>query len=108
MVAQRPQIKRFTERYAGLPIRNSGTLAGNVANGSPIGDSMPLLIALGAHIVLMHWAGRGSKGRMQWREMPLEDFYVAYRKTQLQPNELLAWVKVPRPQPPYNPAQRSG
>ena len=108
LVAERPQIKRFTERYAGLPIRNSGTLAGNVANGSPIGDSMPLLIALGAHIVLMHWTGRGSKGRMQWREMPLEDFYIAYRKTQLQPKELLAWVKVPRPLPTYSPEARSG
>jgi xanthine dehydrogenase small subunit len=108
LVAERPHIKRFTERYAGLPIRNSGTLAGNVANGSPIGDSMPLLIALGAHIVLMHWAGRGSKGRMQWRSMPLEDFYIAYRKTQLQPNELLAWVKVPRPLASYSPTQRSG
>jgi xanthine dehydrogenase small subunit len=108
LAADRPQIKRFTERYAGLPIRNSGTLAGNIANGSPIGDSMPLLMALGAHIVLMHWAGRGSKGRVKWREMPLEDFYIAYRKTQLQPNELLAWVKVPRALPAYHAGHHSG
>ena len=49
----RPQLKTFANRFAGLPVRNSGTLGGNVANGSPIGDSMPLLIALGANVVLM-------------------------------------------------------
>jgi xanthine dehydrogenase small subunit len=52
-VADRPQLKTFANRFAGLPVRNSGTLGGNVANGSPIGDSMPLLIALGAHVVLL-------------------------------------------------------
>lgn len=108
LVSDRPQVQRFTERYAGLPIRNSGTLAGNIANGSPIGDSMPLLIALGANIVLMRWAGRGQQGRIEWREMPLEDFYIAYRKTQLQPDELLAWVKVPRPLSAYMPSHNSG
>jgi xanthine dehydrogenase small subunit len=49
----------FAHRFAGLPVRNSGTLGGNVANGSPIGDSMPLLIALGANVVLM----RQRKGK---------------------------------------------
>ena len=47
LVANRPQLASFAHRFAGLPVRNSGTLGGNVANGSPIGDSMPLLIALG-------------------------------------------------------------
>ena len=45
LLADRPQLKAFTNRFAGLPTRNSGTLGGNVANGSPIGDSMPVLIA---------------------------------------------------------------
>ncbi|MEY3125391.1 MAG: hypothetical protein RLZZ573_1911, partial [Pseudomonadota bacterium] len=45
LVADRPQLASFAQRFAGLPVRNSGTLGGNVANGSPIGDSMPLLIA---------------------------------------------------------------
>jgi xanthine dehydrogenase small subunit len=72
-------------------VRNSGTLGGNVANGSPIGDSMPLLIALNAHIVLMSAAGH--------REMRLEDFYTGYRKSVLAPDEVLAWIKVPRPAP---------
>eukprot|EP01041_Mallomonas_annulata_P023650 gene23650-44213_t len=47
LLQDRPQLQAFTQRFAGLPVRNSGTLGGNVANGSPIGDAMPLLIALG-------------------------------------------------------------
>jgi xanthine dehydrogenase small subunit len=91
LVAEWPQLKTFANRFAGLPVRNSGTLGGNVANGSPIGDSMPLLIALGAHVVLMSQHGH--------RDMPLEQFYTGYRKTVLAPDEVLAWIKVPRPQP---------
>ncbi|MEO5669570.1 MAG: xanthine dehydrogenase small subunit [Ramlibacter sp.] len=89
LVRERPQLKTFANRFAGLPVRNSGTLGGNVANGSPIGDSMPLLIALNANVVLM--STRGS------REMRLEDFYAGYRKNVLAPDEVLAWLKVPRP-----------
>jgi xanthine dehydrogenase small subunit len=91
LIADRPQLKTFANRFAGLPVRNSGTLGGNVANGSPIGDSMPLLIALGAHVVLM--SARGH------RDMPLENFYTGYRKNVLAPDEVLAWIKVPRPRP---------
>ena len=87
LVADRPQLKAFANRFAGLPVRNSGTLGGNVANGSPIGDSMPLLIALGAHVVLMSERGH--------REMPLEAFYTGYRKNVLAPDEVVAWIKVP-------------
>ncbi len=90
LVGERPQLKSFANRFAGLPTRNAGTLGGNVANGSPIGDSMPLLIALRAHVVLMSVRGH--------REMPLEDFYTGYRKNVLAPDEVLAWIKVPRPQ----------
>jgi xanthine dehydrogenase small subunit len=91
LVAQRPQLQSFAQRFAGLPVRNAATLGGNVANGSPIGDSMPLLIALGANLVLV-----SSKG---YREMPLEDFYWAYRKTALREDEVLGWIKVPKPLP---------
>jgi xanthine dehydrogenase small subunit len=84
-----PQLKTFANRFAGLPTRNSGTLGGNVANGSPIGDSMPLLIALNAHVVLMSTRG--------YRDMSLESFYTGYRKTVLAGDEVLAWIKVPRP-----------
>ncbi|HUR87500.1 MAG TPA: xanthine dehydrogenase small subunit [Ramlibacter sp.] len=89
LVADRPQLKAFANRFAGLPVRNSGTLGGNVANGSPIGDSMPLLIALGAKVVLASTRGE--------RELPLEDFYTGYRKNVLAPDEVLTHVLVPRP-----------
>ena len=89
LVEERPQLATFADRFAGLPVRNAGTLGGNVANGSPIGDSMPLLIALGANVVLM--SARGH------RELPLERFYTGYRKNALAPDEVLAWIKVPRP-----------
>ncbi|MDD0815687.1 xanthine dehydrogenase small subunit [Curvibacter sp. HBC28] len=101
LVADRPQLHTFASRFAGLPVRNSGTLGGNVANGSPIGDSMPLLIALGAHVVLMRWqAGPGQKpGQIVHREFPLEQLYTGYRQNVMRPDEVLAWIKVPRPQP---------
>ena len=95
LVADRPQLKSFAHRFAGLPVRNSGTLGGNVANGSPIGDSMPLLIALGAHIVLMRW----HKGKVAHREMPLEALYTGYRTNVMTPDEVLAWIKVPKAVP---------
>jgi xanthine dehydrogenase small subunit len=88
LLADRPQLASFAHRFAGLPVRNSGTLGGNVANGSPIGDSMPLLIALGANVVLMSERGH--------REMPLEDLYTGYRKNVMAADEVLAWVKVPK------------
>jgi len=91
LVADRPQLHTFATRFAGLPVRNSGTLGGNVANGSPIGDSMPLLIALGAHVVLMSERGH--------RAMPLEQFYTGYRQNQLAADEVLAWIKVPKATP---------
>jgi len=89
LVADRPQLKTFANRFAGLPVRNSGTLGGNVANGSPIGDSMPLLIALGANVVLMSVRGH--------RELPLEQLYTGYRKNVMAADEVLAWIKVPLP-----------
>ena len=87
----RPQLHAFFSRFAGLPVRQSGTLGGNTANGSPIGDSMPLLIALHASVVLM--SVRAT------RELPLEDFYTGYRKNVLAADELLAFIRVPLPEP---------
>ena len=99
--ADRPGLHGFAARFAGLPVRNSGTLGGNVANGSPIGDSMPLLIALGANVVLMRWEPTQGRrpGRIVHREMPLESLYTGYRQNVMRPDELLAWIKVPRPAP---------
>jgi xanthine dehydrogenase small subunit len=95
LAERRPTVTTFAHRFAGRPVRQSGTLGGNVANGSPIGDSMPLLIALGAQVILMAWRG----GRMVHRHVALEDYYLGYRKTVLAPDELLCWIVVPHPQP---------
>jgi xanthine dehydrogenase small subunit len=92
LAQNRPQLHSFVNRFAGVPVRNSGTLGGNVANGSPIGDSMPLLIALEANVVLM----REYRGKPQHREMPLEAFYTGYRKNVLAADEVLVWIKVPK------------
>jgi xanthine dehydrogenase small subunit len=66
---------------------NSGTLCGNVANGSPIGDSMPILMALGAEVELR----RG----LQTRRLPLDQFYLGYQRKDLQPGEFVVAVWVP-------------
>ena len=92
MLFRSPQLAEFAHRFAGLPVRNSGTLGGNVANGSPIGDSMPLLIALGATVVLMRQNGKQSAHR----EFPLEDLYTGYRKNVMAADEVLVWIKVPK------------
>lgn len=97
LVKERPQLLSFSQRFAGLPVRNSGTLGGNVANGSPIGDSMPLLIALGASVVLMRWKKTKAGGEIAHRELRLEDLYTGYRTNVMRPDELLCWIKVPRP-----------
>lgn len=86
-----PQVIEMWERFASVPIRNAGTLGGNVANGSPIGDSMPWLIAVGAKVVL--------RNRQRARAMPMEDLYVAYMKKSMQPDEVVEAIEVPLPQP---------
>jgi len=98
LVKERPQLKTFSQRFAGLPVRNSGTLGGNVANGSPIGDAMPLLIALGASVVLMRWKKTAAGSEIAHRELRLEDLYTGYRTNVMRADELLCWIKVPRPE----------
>ena len=87
LAASWPELAEAWARFASVPIRNSGTLGGNVANGSPIGDSLPVLLALGATVVLRRGAAT--------REVPLEDFYVGYRQTVLAPSEFVVEVRVP-------------
>jgi xanthine dehydrogenase small subunit len=83
------ELSEMWQRFASLPIRNAGTLGGNVANGSPIGDSMPWLIAAGTQLVL-----RGPAGE---RVMPLEDFYLGYQQKDLQAGEFVQALRVPMP-----------
>ena len=89
IVARYPMLAQLADRFASVPIRNSGTLCGNIANGSPIGDSMPVLIALGATVVL-------RRGAVE-RTLPLEDLYLDYRKTALARGEWVAAVRIPAP-----------
>jgi len=78
-------------RFASRPIREAGTLGGNIANGSPIGDGAPVLIALGAELVLRQGAAT--------RTLALPDFYLGYMRNALQPGEFVQALRVPLPQP---------
>ena len=85
--ARGPQI----DRIGGEQVRNMGTIGGNVANGSPIGDTPPPLIALGATLTL-------RKGKRR-RTIALEDFFVAYGRQDRQPGEFVEALHVPLPAP---------
>jgi len=91
IVARWPMLAEMANRFASPPIRNSGTLCGNIANGSPIGDSMPALIALGASVELRRGARR--------RTLPLEELYLGYQKKALEAGEFVASVSLPLPRP---------
>ncbi|MDB6177378.1 xanthine dehydrogenase small subunit [Paracoccus sp. Z330] len=82
-------LGEYWDRIAGWQIRAMGTIGGNVANGSPIGDTPPVLISLGAQIVL-------RKGTTQ-RSMPVEDFFIDYGKQDLAAGEFLESLRIPLP-----------
>ena len=87
LLAEYPELEELLRRFASPPIRNAATLGGNVANGSPIGDSMPALIVLGATVVL-------RRGDVR-REIPLEDLYVDYQVKDLQQGEFVESIRIP-------------
>jgi xanthine dehydrogenase small subunit len=82
-----PALADLWNRIGGAQVRNMGTVGGNIANGSPIGDTPPPLIALGAKITLRRGSDR--------REIKLEDFFIAYGKQDRQPGEFVESVTVP-------------
>jgi len=86
-----PDFSEVLRRFGSPPIRSTATLAGNIANGSPIGDSMPCLMALGTTLVLR----RGDRQR----EVLLDQFYTGQKKNVLQPGELIEAVVLPKPRP---------
>ncbi|MBI1622489.1 xanthine dehydrogenase small subunit [Aquamicrobium zhengzhouense] len=89
-LAQRiPALGPLVDRIGGEQVRNMGTIGGNIANGSPIGDTPPPLIALGASLTLR----RGNDRRC----IPLEDYFLAYGKQDRQPGEFVESVHVPYP-----------
>ena len=107
IVGHYPDLVELFRRFGSPPIRNAGTLGGNIANGSPVGDSMPALIAADTTLVL-----RSSEGV---RELALENFYLGYLKKDLRAGECVQTVRIPLPgswhdlaQPQALEALRSG
>ncbi|SFD48272.1 xanthine dehydrogenase small subunit [Roseivivax sediminis] len=91
MAGHHPSYAEMIRRYGGGQVRAAATIGGNIANGSPIGDNPPPLIALGATLHLAHAAGR--------REMPLEDFFLEYGRQDLRPGEIVEAVSLPAQAP---------
>jgi xanthine dehydrogenase small subunit len=85
-----PSYAEMIRRYGSEQVRNAATLGGNIANGSPIGDNPPALIAIGATLVL-------RKGDVR-REMAMEDFFVDYGKQDRASGEFVETIIIPRGQ----------
>lgn len=84
-----PSLATLIRRFGSTQIRSMGTIGGNIGTASPIGDGPPALIALGTAVALASQGGT--------REMPLEDFFLDYRKTELRPDEVIAYLTLPKP-----------
>ncbi len=91
IAAHYPDFGELIRRIGGLQVRNMGTIGGNIANGSPIGDSPPALIAAGAMLGLRLGSER--------RTMLLEDFFIDYGKQDRRPGEFVEYVVLPKPEP---------
>src|SRR5690606_11366228 len=87
LAAHWPGMGRLIRRIGGAQVRAAGTVGGNIANGSPIGDMAPALIAAGAALVLRRGAER--------REMALEDYFVDYGRQDRRAGEFVEGVRVP-------------
>lgn len=83
-----PDFAELVRRIGSTQVRNSGTIGGNVANGAPIGDTPPALIALGAVLTLRKGAAR--------RQVAIEDFFLAYGKQDREPGEFLESILIPK------------
>ncbi len=87
LLAIYPELHEWLDRFASLPVRNAATMGGNVVGGSPIGDSMPVLLALNAQLLL-------QKGSTQ-RRVALKDFYLGYQQKDLHTGEFLRRIIIP-------------
>lgn len=83
-----PSFAAMLRRYGSAQVRNAATIGGNIANGSPIGDGPPALIAMGATLHLRHGETR--------RSLPLEDFFIDYGKQDRAPGEFVEAVTIPK------------
>ena len=86
---QAPALERMLRFFGARQIKNRGTLGGNLCTASPIGDTPPVLLALGARLRLASASGE--------RLVAIDDFFIGYRQTALQPGELLIAIEVPPP-----------
>ena len=86
-----PALAEMLDVFGSVQIRNLGTLGGNLGSASPIGDTLPVLVAYGAKVRVQN-ADRS-------REIPLNEFIVGYRQTACQPDELITAIILPRPVP---------
>jgi xanthine dehydrogenase small subunit len=91
LAAELPDVAEVLRRFGSPPIRAMATLGGNIANGSPIGDSLPCLMALGATLHLC-----SAKAVRTARTVALEDFYTGYKQNTLQAGELIEAIELPR------------
>lgn len=92
LAALAPGLEEMVRRIGAAQVRNLGTLGGNIGTASPIGDTLPPLIALDAEITL----ASAERGR---RTVAANDFVTGYRKTVLEPDELIVAIRIPRPAP---------
>ncbi len=83
-----PSLGAMLRRYGSAQVRNAATIGGNIANGSPIGDGPPALIAMGATLHLRHGDTR--------RSLPLEDFFIDYGKQDRAHGEFVEAITVPK------------
>jgi xanthine dehydrogenase small subunit len=84
-----PPLERMLRYFGARQIKNRATVGGNLANASPIGDLAPVFLSLGAELVLLSKRGE--------RRLPIDRFFESYRKTVLEPDEIVAFVDLPRP-----------
>ncbi|HOX59146.1 MAG TPA: xanthine dehydrogenase molybdopterin binding subunit [Candidatus Paceibacterota bacterium] len=98
MAEEFPALGDMMRVFGSRQIRNRATMGGNLVTASPIGDSAPLLLALDAKVVLTslsHHEGE-SPALLSERTLPIDEFFLAYRKTALEPGEVLRTIIVPR------------
>jgi xanthine dehydrogenase small subunit len=89
IVAERlPMLVEASRLVGGVQIQNRGTLGGNIANGSPAADGVPVLVATDANVVLRNTSGE--------RRVPITQFYTGYRATVMRPDELITSIEIPR------------
>jgi len=82
-----PDFNSVLKRYGSIQIRNVGTIGGNIATASPIGDTLPILLSLNANIII--------EGKNKKKNIPIQNFFQSYRKTKLKKGEFIYSIKIP-------------